>query len=58
MSVSAIKSTPAAPLAAAVSLKPKKKALPAKVSTIATIAQATPVKQSAPTATTGINVKA
>jgi hypothetical protein len=58
MSVSAIKSTPPAPLAAAASLKPKKKALPAKVSTIATLAPATTVKQSAPTATTRIDVKA
>jgi hypothetical protein len=58
MSVSSIKSTPPAQLAAAASLKPKKKTLPTKVSTVATIAQATPVKQSAPAASARIDVKA
>jgi hypothetical protein len=58
VSVSAIKSSPPAQLAAAASLKPKKKILPTKVSTVAAIAQATPVKQSTPAASARIDVKA
>jgi hypothetical protein len=58
MSVSAIKSTPPAPLAAAASLKVKKKTIPAKVSTVPTVAQAAPVKQSTPAASIRIDVKA
>jgi hypothetical protein len=57
MSVSAIKSTPAVPLAAAPSLKAKKKIHTAKVPT-AKSAPATPVKQSGAAASTSIGVKA
>jgi hypothetical protein len=58
MSVSAIKSTPAAPPVAAASLKHKKKTHTAKVPTAAKSAPATPVKPSGATASTSINVKA
>jgi hypothetical protein len=58
MSVSAIKSAPPAQLAAAAPLKPKKRTHPTKVSTVATAAKATPVKQSAPAASKRIDVKA
>jgi hypothetical protein len=58
MSVSAIKSTPAAPPAAAASLKHKKKIHSGKVLTAAKSAPATPVKPSGATASTSINVKA
>ncbi len=58
MSVSAIKSTPAVPLAAAASPKAKKKIHTAKVPTAAKSAPATPVKPSGATASTSINVKA
>jgi hypothetical protein len=60
MSVSAIKSTPAAPIAAAPSVKHKKKTHTAKVPTAAKSAPAAPVKPSGATASTStsINVKA
>lgn len=58
MSVSAIKSTPAAPPTPAPSLKAKKKNHSAKVPTAAKSAPATPVKQSGAAAGSSINVKA
>jgi hypothetical protein len=60
MSVSAVKSTPAVPPAAAASLKHKKKIHSGKVPTAAKSAPVTPVKPSGATASTStsISVKA